>query len=247
MNKYLSSIRMLNMMLLTLLFSISFSAHADRATWKNAGGVVWVDSGGDCWMASISGEDLCGGPASAPADEDESGYFWPDDDDADGVVNSQDSCLFTPAGVAVDSDGCALDEDNDGIPDYLDACPGTPAGSTVDLKGCSILFTLDILFETNSARLTASDKQLIDEALPTIKASSSSMLEVTGHTDSRASSEYNQALSERRAASVKDYLVSSGIAASRIETHGWGESRPVASNETDNGRAKNRRVEIRAK
>lgn len=247
MNKYLSSIRMLNMLLVTLLFSISFSAHADKATWKNAGGVVWVDGGGDCWMASISGDDLCGGPAPAPAAEEQSGYFWPDDDDADGVVNSQDACPFTPAGVAVDSNGCALDEDNDGIPDYIDACPGTPAGSSVDINGCPIMFTLHVLFETNSARLTAGDKQLIDDALPKIKSSGSSMLQVTGHTDSRGSSEYNQALSERRAASVKDYLVSSGIAASRIDTNGWGELRPVASNDTDNGRAKNRRVEIHAK
>ena len=234
-------------MLLAMLFGFSLNAHADKATWKNAGGKVWVDGGGDCWNSATSGTDLCGGPAPAPAAEEESGFFWPDDDDADGVVNSQDACQFTPAGVAVDSNGCALDEDNDGIPDYIDACPGSPAGATVDINGCQILFTLDILFETNSARLTANDKQLIDNALPSIKSSTGATLEVTGHTDSRGTSEYNQGLSERRAASVKDYLVSKGIASSRIETYGWGESRPVASNETANGRSKNRRVEIHAK
>jgi OOP family OmpA-OmpF porin len=70
------------------------------------------------------------------------------------------------------------------------------------------------------------------------------VVEVAGHTDSKGSEEYNQGLSERRANAVKDYLNSKGVRASRLTARGYGESRPVASNDTDEGRAENRRVEL---
>ena len=70
------------------------------------------------------------------------------------------------------------------------------------------------------------------------------MVEVAGHTDSMGSEAYNQGLSERRAQSVQDYLVSKGVKAQRLTAKGYGESMPVASNDTDAGRAENRRVEL---
>lgn len=249
MDKYTSSFRVLNIMLFTLLLGFSFSASADKATWINAAGKVWVDGGGDCWMASTSGEDLCGAPAPAPAVAEESGFFWPDDDDADGVVNSQDACQFTPAGVSVDSKGCALDEDNDGVPDYIDACLGTPAGTVVNLDGCPMLLLklTGILFASDKATLTSASKARIDQALPAIKSSSSTNMEVVGHTDSRASNDYNFELSVRRAQAVADYLVSAGVPSSRLSVIGKGESDPVADNSTSEGRAQNRRVEVIAR
>ena len=70
------------------------------------------------------------------------------------------------------------------------------------------------------------------------------VVEVAGHTDSTGAEEYNQGLSERRANSVKDYLVSKGVQAQRLQAKGYGESMPVASNDTKEGRAENRRVEL---
>ncbi len=100
------------------------------------------------------------------------------------------------------------------------------------------------LFATNSAELSAGGKAALDDF-----ASRSTALEVTnitvvGHADSRGDEAYNLALSQRRAATVKDYLVSKGINASKIFTSGLGEAKPIASNDTAAGRAQNRRVEL---
>ncbi len=100
-------------------------------------------------------------------------------------------------------------------------------------------------FETNSAELTPASAAILDRVVETLKKHPKIRVEVAAHTDSRGSAAYNQALSERRAKSVMDYLVSHGVDASRLSAHGYGESQPVASNATPEGRAKNRRVELR--
>jgi OOP family OmpA-OmpF porin len=87
----------------------------------------------------------------------------------------------------------------------------------------------------------------IDEALGKLKGVDLEMVIATGHTDSIGTEAYNQKLSERRAAAVKDYLVSKGIPASKVTTIGKGESQPVATNKTAEGRQKNRRVDIEFK
>lgn len=155
------------------------------------------------------------------------------------------------------------DEDGDGVPDSRDKCPGTPRGVQVDANGCppepvavveevvvvkeEVIVIRDVLFEFDSARLTAADKLRLDKIATRLKAEApSARLSVTGHTDSRGSDAYNQKLSERRAHSVTDYLVESGIARSSfVAVQGAGETQPVADNNTADGRAMNRRVEIR--
>ena len=101
-------------------------------------------------------------------------------------------------------------------------------------------------FAFNRADLLPEARTTLDhEVIPELKADPELSVAVEGHTDAVGSDAYNQKLSERRAASVKSYLEAQGIAPSRIEAVGFGESRPVADNDTEMGRAKNRRVEIK--
>jgi outer membrane protein OmpA-like peptidoglycan-associated protein len=100
------------------------------------------------------------------------------------------------------------------------------------------------LFEFDSSALTAGAKDTLQQAVTMLKANPTANVEIQGHTDSKGSDQYNQALSERRANSVKAFLVSQGIAAGRITTIGFGEARPAATNDTAAGRAINRRVVI---
>lgn len=101
-------------------------------------------------------------------------------------------------------------------------------------------------FDTNSAKLKGASIQKLDEVVEFSNKYKDAQLDVTGHTDSRGTKEYNQGLSERRAASVKAYLVKKGVDGSRITTKGYGFEQPVADNKTAEGRAQNRRVEIRS-
>jgi outer membrane protein OmpA-like peptidoglycan-associated protein len=144
-----------------------------------------------------------------------------------------------------------VDSDGDGVPDNLDKCPGTPPGFKVDADGCIIMQTIvlhAVNFKTNSDQLTDADKQSIDTAtaplLTAMRAQASLHLEVDGHTDSRGSAAYNLKLSDRRATSVKNYLVSKGFDFTHLTSHGYGATKPIASNDTDDGRAQNRRVEF---
>lgn len=100
------------------------------------------------------------------------------------------------------------------------------------------------MFEFDKSVLTAGARDTLQRAVALLKEHMDANVEIQGHTDSRGSDTYNQALSERRAMSVKDYLVSQGISASRITTQGFGESKPAATNDTAAGRAINRRVVI---
>jgi len=100
-------------------------------------------------------------------------------------------------------------------------------------------------FKTNSAEITPDSAAVLDRAVEALGKRPHLRVEVAAHTDSRGSAAYNQALSERRARSVMNYLIAHGVDASRLRARGYGESQPVASNATPEGRAKNRRVELR--
>jgi len=102
-----------------------------------------------------------------------------------------------------------------------------------------------IQFPHDSARLTPAATAILDNAVKTLQKRSTIKVEVAAHTDSSGSNEYNQALSERRAASVMNYLGAHGISSSRLTSKGYGESRPIVSNATKEGRTANRRVELR--
>lgn len=148
-----------------------------------------------------------------------------------------------------------LDSDGDGVPDESDRCPGTPAGTEVDEVGCPVekeepIVLQGVRFQFNSAKLTADAERRLDNVVNALQASEQIEVRIEGHTDSVGNAAYNLELSQERADSVKAYLVDHGIDASRLNTKGYGETRPVAPNTkpdgSDNpeGRAKNRRVEM---
>lgn len=170
------------------------------------------------------------------------------DSDGDGVPNSRDKCPNTPKGVKVNADGCELDSDGDGVVDSLDKCPNTPAGTPVDNSGCTLEqeYKLEnVNFAFDSANLTPSSGAMLDEAVKILKRHSDLKVQIAGFTDSVGPDDYNQGLSQRRAQAVADYLIAHGANASNITVKGYGESEPVASNDTEAGRALNRRVELR--
>ncbi len=157
------------------------------------------------------------------------------------------------------------DEDKDGVSDYFDKCPGTSAGTQVDGGGCPITVTVNN--PTKTVIITEEDRRVVSEAiknlefdfgkttirstsLPSLKrvanllVSKNFSLKLAGHTDNVGSDAANLKLSKGRAESVKRYLVSQGANPSRIEATGYGESQPIETNATDEGRQKNRRVEF---
>ena len=226
--------------------SIGYVTKSGDSIWKNRFGECWRHSG---WTADSSHAE-CGGAASpAPMEKEQTGYFWPDDQDRDGVIDAKDNCPFTPDAISVDRNGCALDGDNDGVPDYLDACLDTFAGTIVDTTGCAyIIVSLSgVHFAFDSSTLTSEAKSILDGAVKAINSHSSASFSVEGHTDNNGPDDYNQSLSERRANSVMDYLVSQGVAASSLRAVGKGESAPVSTNSTREGRANNRRVDVLAR
>lgn len=167
----------------------------------------------------------------------------PYDTDGDGVYDYLDKCPETPGGVAVNSDGCPLDTDRDGISDYLDKCPGTPEGAKVDDRGCWVLG--ELYFDFGKASIKSESYQELDEVVDILKENPDIKLEIQGHTDSKGSAQYNQTLSEKRAKSVEEYFISHGVKGSQLSYKGYGEEFPIASNETEEGRARNRRVELK--
>ncbi len=144
------------------------------------------------------------------------------------------------------------DQDKDGVTDDKDRCPNTTPGVAVDEIGCFREVTLrGLLFSTDSAELSAEDKSRIDAAIAQYKSlpddvEAQTRVTIEGHTDNTGADAYNQALSERRANAVKDYVVAQGVNPAQITTVGKGESEPADDNSTKEGRQNNRRVVIRA-
>ena len=170
------------------------------------------------------------------------------DSDHDGVVDRLDQCPDTVAGAKVDARGCELDSDGDGIVDRLDQCPNTPAGVRVDATGCPLPKTLKlegVRFDNDSDVLRHESDVILDEATATLKRYPEFKVEVAGYTDSRGGSAHNLDLSSRRAKAVMDYFIAHGIAADRLSAKGYGEANPVANNYLEEGRMKNRRVDLR--
>jgi OOP family OmpA-OmpF porin len=131
------------------------------------------------------------------------------------------------------------------------AAPTSPTAPAAKAAPASVrqavVIQADALFDFDKSVVRPDGKKSIDEALAKLNGVDLEMVIATGHTDSIGTDAYNQKLSERRAAAVKDYLVSKGIPASKITTIGKGESQPVATNKTAEGRQKNRRVDIEFK
>ena len=164
------------------------------------------------------------------------------DSDNDGVAYYLDKCPNTPAGVKVDSNGCAVDSDNDGVADYLDKCPNTPAGMKVDKNGCAVNFNFDITFDNDSAKIKSEFMTKIKKFADFLKSHSDIKAEIQGYTDNRGKYRYNMVLSEKRAKAVYEALIKLGVNKEQISWAGYGPENPVASNDTKEGRAENRRV-----
>lgn len=151
--------------------------------------------------------------------------------------------VVAPAAPAACADG-----DADGVCDTVDQCPGTPAGVTVDATGCppamkeNVSIEMKVLFDFDKSDVKPEFSGEVQKVSDFLKQNPAAKATVEGHTDSRGSDEYNQALSERRASAVKDKLVEQGVDASRVDSVGYGEGRPVSDNATAEGRDQNRRV-----
>ncbi|MFT5418543.1 MAG: OOP family OmpA-OmpF porin, partial [Gammaproteobacteria bacterium] len=153
-----------------------------------------------------------------------------------------------PAPVPMPKPDPDSDQDQDGVPDSRDDCLGTAEGTPVDERGCpEIPDLLSVDFEHDKAALTPAATALLDEAARIIEKHQTVRVDIIGHTDSTGSDSYNAGLSERRALCVAAYLKSTGVSASHLSPSGRGESDPVATNETKEGRQSNRRVQLIAR
>ncbi|NOZ91442.1 MAG: OmpA family protein [Epsilonproteobacteria bacterium] len=135
------------------------------------------------------------------------------------------------------------DSDRDGVIDKLDQCPNTPYGYSVDSYGCPIKITLQIHFGVNSSRITEYSMPKVERFAQFLLKNKGSKVTIIGHTDSDGSSDKNLILSQKRARAVANKLLELGVSASRITAIGKGESMPIASNRTKEGKRKNRRIE----
>jgi len=174
------------------------------------------------------------------------------DSDGDGVYDKYDQCPDTPHGTAVDARGCPLpaperqlprDTDGDGMFDPEDVCPNTPPGAVVDEDGCRLLGMVH--FDFDRYNIKKAYEPFLKDAVDILMDNPMTRMEIHGHTDSIGTSEYNQGLSERRAQSVKQYLMKKGIREERLMIIGHGFRQPIETNETAKGRAANRRAVIK--
>ena len=137
-----------------------------------------------------------------------------------------------------------IDSDGDTVCDEIDVCAGTPKGVNVDERGCWVL-EQTYLFDFDKAEIKPEFMPLLDHIARVVNNQPKMNLQIEGHTDSVGAAEYNQKLSQRRANAIKNALVSNyKLDPVRLKSVGFGETRPLASNDTKDGRAKNRRVEL---
>lgn len=163
------------------------------------------------------------------------------------VTTYPEVCKEKPAPIAVAPTPVAKaegDADKDGVVNSKDNCPDTPHGYKVDPGGCPVHVTIRANFAFDSSVLPASSKGDVDKLTRVLKENSQAKVIIVGHTDHSGSDEYNQKLSERRANALAKRLSENGIEAGRIESSGRGEKEPMATNNTREGRAQNRRIEV---
>ena len=174
------------------------------------------------------------------------------DADSDGVADAQDQCPNTVIGELVDPRGCGRDADGDKVPDIADRCPDTPTRASVDENGCPSMFqqgaktvTLQgVTFATGSATLTPESEAALHNVAKQLQASPEVRVQVAGFTDNTGSRSANIKISQKRAVAVEKFLEQNGVSPGQLSAKGFGPDKPVASNKTAEGRAKNRRVEL---
>jgi outer membrane protein OmpA-like peptidoglycan-associated protein len=207
--------------------------------------------------------DLCAATAPGSTVDAQGCQVYRDTDD-DGVTDVRDRCPATPHDTLIDGYGCPSrptevvrdsDSDGDGVDDSRDKCPATPAGISADASGCPIVIpkmegprtvTLrGVTFMSGRDELTPSSLMVLDEVAKQLVAVPELKIEIAGHTDSKGTRIRNIKLSLARAEAVRAYLVMQGVPAERLTARGYGPDKPVASNAGPNGRAMNRRVELK--
>jgi len=185
----------------------------------------------------------------------------PLDMDGDGIFDGPDKCADTPKGAKVDADGCPLDADGDGVPDGIDICPSTPAGVAVNAGGCTIVATgyerqlledwvmviPDLQFAPDSTRLLPEGMARLDSIAAVIQQWPMLKFDIGVHTDDRMDEPRRQPISHLRARAVLQYIYSKAPALNtkNFWFTGYGDTQPIAPNKTEQGRAMNRRLEVR--
>lgn len=153
--------------------------------------------------------------------------------------------------ACTEKDWCRKDSDGDGVPDCIDKCPDTPKGTRVDAFGCppvedqGVIIFRNIQFDFNKSNLKPESHSILDEVVEYLNSNKTVKMEIQGHTDNRGTEQYNIKLSYKRADSVRKYLVSKGVSAERLKVSGFGFSKPVVPNDTEENRSRNRRVEFK--
>lgn len=211
---------------------------------KENHGCPWGDKDKDGFMDNV---DHC---PSAPGIAK---FHGCPDTDGDGLMDTEDNCP-TERGT-IPYHGCPppfVDADKDGVSDYDDLCPHTPGLKSN--RGCPEIKKEELtalrnafenlLFETNSDVIVSSSYPSLDELGKLMRNNPQYKLHLEGHTDNVGDDHFNMDLSQRRALSVKHYLSAKGVASDHLFTDGFGETRPVSNNDTEEGRHKNRRVEM---
>ncbi len=178
---------------------------------------TWAAGGGA--LGAIAGGLIC--------------YAQDGDEDGDGIFDRRDRCPDTPANTAVDHMGCPLKQ----YPASPPAAEPEPTVIVLDDNGA-------VMFAFDSAELTAAAQQHLQSLVAKLNSPTVAKVRVIGHTDSVGSDSYNQALSERRAGSVAEFLIGQGLEPGKVTSQGRGESEPVTDNDSEEGRARNRRVEL---
>ncbi|MBA1379874.1 OmpA family protein [Pseudomonas brassicacearum] len=210
------------------------SASLNQRTWPICsligglvgGGLGAIESGG--WAAGGAALGLLGGGLIC--------YAQDGDEDGDGVFDRRDRCPDTPADTPVEHHGCPQPQYPASAPPVE---PQAPASEVITLSDAG-----KVLFDFDKSDLTAAARSQLDGLMGKLSHANVASIRVVGHTDSVGTDAYNKGLSERRASSVVEYLLTQGLAPEKLTSEGKGESEPVADNETDEGRAQNRRVEL---
>jgi len=153
-----------------------------------------------------------------------------------------------PTAPAIATIRPSSDSDDDGVSSRYDQCPQTQRGIAVDDRGCAIFSGVlqGVTFHSASAELTPQAKQVLLNAASTLNRWPSVKVSVAAHTDNQGNAQANLQLSKQRAIAVAKFLVSAGVDKNRFKVRAYGESRPIAPNDSAQGRRTNRRVELTA-
>lgn len=205
-----------------------------------AASVLPIDSDSD---GIADSDDRC------PATSSDSGVdrYGCADSDSDGIIDSVDHCPGTPLSSAVDQFGC-LDSDNDGVKNGQDQCSRTRAGERVMHNGCSARQTVNlesIRFDYGGVEITPEARERLSRVSEVLKLSPQFRLALQGHSDNSGSATFNYRLSRHRANAVMTVLLDLGVPRERIDIQAYGAAMPIADNNTEEGRARNRRVALR--